>query len=147
MSHLYFGFPVTGPSRFLLKGKQREASVCWSNYLVDKAGVLPSEPVEGQTEDEDRKSHRDYLDRRQRVLEEWGCQLVKGGLEDRPGDDFVALAFPYRESAIIEPIDLAEMQRVSEDPKYREKLRLFCQELGLKYQEPRWYTVTWYAND
>lgn len=145
LSTLYFGFPVSGKSPFLISGKQKRAKKCWVRYILKQSGVNFPRRSKNDTDESLMRRFEEFDKRRDAVLAHYGCMIEEAGYAEHP-QYLVTLDFSPRPREAIEPLDLERMHEIANDPESRRKLREFCMALGLEYQEPRWYNLEFYGS-
>ncbi len=82
----------------------------------------------------------------QGLIEQTGCTLYAAGSQDFEPDFFVAAVCPHPEA---EPKNspFRPLPDLAVGAEVLERLRRFCEVLGVPYEEPRWYLVNSYDMD
>jgi len=92
------------------------------------------------------QAREQYVLQVHRLVEQMGCWLHAAGSEDYQPDYFVAALCPRPESDPVRS-PFTPLPDLAVGPEVLERLRRFCQTMGIPYEEPRWYLVRSYSLD
>ena len=162
-TNLVFGFPVRAqyPFTTVVDGSIHHGMVQeWYDVIAEASGIAivpqpTSEQLYGPDEepsvsDAERErleqAREQYLLKVNQVIEQMGCSLEAAGSQDFEPDYFVMALCPRPESD-PKHSPFKPLPDLSVGPEVLERLRRFCQVLGVPYEEPRWYMVNYYSMD
>lgn len=164
-TNLMFGFPVRTkyPFTTVVDGSVHHGMVQdWRDLVAVENGLMvvpeptqeqlfgsadSEEDTVGEVERERIEQEReDYVVAVNALIEQMGCSLCAAGSQDYEPDFFVSALCPRPESdpkhSAFKPLpELVVAQEVLD------RVRRFCDVVGIPYEEPKWYLVDFYSLD
>jgi hypothetical protein len=110
----------------------------WEARYAAAVGVPePSEPYG----EESKPLYHDYWDRKRAAIEASGCSMGTHCSGDYPMDYVTVVASKTRASRGCPQ----EIRSLEVGPDWEAKLRDFCAQLGIPWQEPGWWLVSYWG--
>jgi len=97
------------------------------------------DPPLTEQEEADMKANNDWWDKKRKLIDECGVEIRTSGYVDYPSATYVCLTKPHQQYISYEPEEI-DMDNLIENPLPEdiEKIKSFCEVMGITYREPKW---------
>lgn len=138
---LFFGFPFGEEDDPILGGDEDGES--WESKLYALSGVKMPEESYDEKDAKLKERYHAAWDAQRAVLKKEVCEIDTHATGDYPMP-FVCIKATKTTAYLGDP---KKIETPKTDPKeWIEALRTFCDKLGIEWQEPAWYLVSYYSH-